>query len=127
MFDASAAAFMFPVLFALVFLGIPVSISLLGSGLGAASYLFLGWFGPRGLASILYVLMAVENESLADADVVFAVVMCTVLLSVLLHGLTAAPGAAAYADQVERRRLSHPECAEHAPVEELPVRHPFRA
>ena len=105
---------------------IPVALSLIGSGLSFPSYLFLGWFGPRGLASILYVLLAVENESLAGTETIFAVVMCTVLLSVLLHGVTAAPGAVAYGNLVERRRLAKPDCAEHRPVQEIPSRQPFR-
>ena len=100
---------------------VPVSLALVGSGLGFPSYLFLGWFGPRGLASILYVLMAVKNESLAGAETVFAVVMCTVLLSVLLHGITAA-----YGELVKRRRLAQLAGAEDKAVDEMPARRAFR-
>jgi NhaP-type Na+/H+ or K+/H+ antiporter len=76
----------------------PVALALVGSGLGARDVLFLGWIGPRGLASILFGLIAIEelhaHGLTAAADVVGEVVVVTVGLSVLLHGLTAGPIAA---------------------------------
>ncbi len=76
---------------------LPVSLSLLGTGLGWRSHLFLGWFGPRGLASILFVLLVVSAEGeLPGNDLILAVTMVTVALSIFAHGLTAAPAAAAY-------------------------------
>ncbi len=75
---------------------LPVSLSLIGSGLMAPSHVFLGWFGPRGLASILYGILIVAEASAPHEDLLFNVVVLTALLSIVLHGLTAAPGAAAY-------------------------------
>ena len=71
---------------------VPVAVALLGSGTDKATVLFLGWFGPRGLASVVFALLAVEE--LGASPVVMqavSVVTLTVLLSVVLHGLSAAP------------------------------------
>ena len=124
--DSGPNAILYAVLGLTLIRIVPVSLSLLGSGLGFGSYAFLGWFGPRGLASILYVLMAVENDSPANADLVFAVVISTVLLSVFAHGVTAAPGAVAYANLIERRRQARPVRSEDEPVEGLRAGRHFR-
>ena len=72
---------------------LPVALALVRSGLGAREVLFLGWIGPRGLASILFGLIAIEelhtHGLTAAADSVAEVIVVTVGLSVLLHGLTA--------------------------------------
>jgi NhaP-type Na+/H+ or K+/H+ antiporter len=85
---------------------------------------FLGWFGPRGIASILFALLVLEHAGLAVGDEILAVVIVTVALSILAHGVTAYPGALWYA-----RRLEHEasEMAEHAQVAEMPVRLPHRS
>jgi NhaP-type Na+/H+ or K+/H+ antiporter len=81
---------------------LPVGISLIGTHLQSVSVLFMGWFGPRGLASIVLGLIVVaEAPLLTGRDQIEAVVALTVLLSVLLHGITAAPLSAAFARQVE--------------------------
>jgi NhaP-type Na+/H+ or K+/H+ antiporter len=71
----------------------PVALALVRSGLGTREVLFLGWIGPRGLASILFGLIAIEelhgHGLTAAADSVAEVIVVTVGLSVLLHGLTA--------------------------------------
>jgi NhaP-type Na+/H+ or K+/H+ antiporter len=97
---------------------LPVALSLIGSGLFRASYAFLGWFGPRGLASILFVLLVVEEGELAAGSAIQSIVMLTVLLSALLHGATAYPLARRYGAYVGKRR----EAAERIPVEEHRVR-----
>jgi NhaP-type Na+/H+ or K+/H+ antiporter len=74
---------------------VPVALVLAGSGLGRATALFLGWFGPRGLASVVFALLAVEDLG-RPADPAVATVVTTVLLSVLAHGVTAAPLAARF-------------------------------
>ncbi len=82
----------------------PVALSLTGSGLDLRSLLFLGWFGPRGLPSVVFALIA--NDALAGqpgAATVVATIAATVVLSVLAHGLTAPPLSAAYGDWVRRR------------------------
>ena len=78
---------------------VPVWLSLLGSGLDVKSVLFVGWSGPRGIASVLYLALVVQRfgtEDHVQVVQVFAVIVLTVLLSVLLHGLSAAPLSAAY-------------------------------
>ena len=57
--------------------------------------LFIGWFGPRGLASLVFALLALEELG-SGADEAVAVIAVTVLLSVLAHGVSAAPLAARY-------------------------------
>ncbi len=75
---------------------IPVWIALTGTGAAWPTRLFIGWFGPRGLASIAFGLLLLEEESLAGADELFAVVALVVLASVVLHGASAAWGAQQY-------------------------------
>lgn len=78
---------------------LPVWIALMGTSLKPTSRLFIGWFGPRGLASIVFGLLLLEEAGLgAEAgEQLFAVVSITVAASIVLHGATAAPGADAYA------------------------------
>jgi sodium/hydrogen antiporter len=77
---------------------VPVALSLVRSGLDRPSILFIGWFGPRGLASVVFALLAVEELGSSSPLVgqAVAAVVLTVLLSVLLHGLTAGPGGRRY-------------------------------
>lgn len=87
-----AATMLYAVLSLTVVRMIPVAIALLGSGLRLPSVAFVGWFGPRGLASIIFAIEVLsEGEHLGSADEIGAVVTCTVLLSILLHGVSATP------------------------------------
>jgi NhaP-type Na+/H+ or K+/H+ antiporter len=89
---------------------LPVAASLVGTRLRGVSMLFAGWFGPRGLASIVLGLIVVEEAPLlAGREEIELVVALTVLLSVLLHGATAAPLSAAYARKVEGMAADAPE------------------
>lgn len=90
----------------------PISLSLLGAGVKAPTHLFLGWFGPRGLASILYVLLMLERVNVPGRDVMFTVVILAVVLSVFAHGLTAVPGSNWYARHADRMRTKRPDCPE---------------
>jgi NhaP-type Na+/H+ or K+/H+ antiporter len=74
---------------------VPVVLALAGSGMSLPTVAFVGWFGPRGLASIIFAVIALE-ELHAAADRAVAVIGMTVLLSVLAHGLSAKPLAARY-------------------------------
>ncbi len=74
---------------------IPVLISLTGTGLPLRAKLFIGWFGPRGLASIVFIIIVLDEHLPGSATLAMTVV-CTVLLSVLAHGLSANPLAAAF-------------------------------
>jgi NhaP-type Na+/H+ or K+/H+ antiporter len=99
---------------------LPVALSLLGTHLRGVSVLFMGWFGPRGLASIVLGLVVVTETPLLDGrDEIGVVVALTVLLSVLLHGVTAAPLSAVYVRRVEGMPASAPEKRE---MGELPTR-----
>jgi NhaP-type Na+/H+ or K+/H+ antiporter len=69
---------------------LPVFLSLTGTGEKVDSKLFLGWFGPRGFASMVFAII-VLNTTLPGARQMAIVVVCTILLSALLHGLTANP------------------------------------
>ena len=66
-----------------------VSVALLGSGLRWWTHLFIGWFGPRGLASVLFALFVVQESGFPEADRIVTVATITVLLSILLHGASA--------------------------------------
>jgi NhaP-type Na+/H+ or K+/H+ antiporter len=74
---------------------LPVAVSLVGARFDLRTVLVVGWFGPRGLASVVFALLAVEELG-PDADSAVAVIVLTVLLSVVAHGLTAGPLAAWY-------------------------------
>ncbi|MGY1695619.1 cation:proton antiporter [Geodermatophilus sp. SYSU D00814] len=81
---------------------VPVAVACAGSGLDRDTVLFVGWFGPRGLASLVFALIALDE--LGDAaDRAVAVIAVTVLLSVVAHGLTAAPLASRYRRALGRR------------------------
>jgi NhaP-type Na+/H+ or K+/H+ antiporter len=69
----------------------PIFLSLMGSGLNAPEKLFLGWFGPRGIASILFTLIMMDEFDFPNENELLACVSMTVFLSILLHGLSAAP------------------------------------
>ncbi len=70
---------------------VPVALSLMGTGLDRKTINFIGWFGPRGIASILYLLMAVIQLKVAGHERIFSVISLTVLLSIFLHGMSAVP------------------------------------
>lgn len=75
---------------------LPVAVALLGAGLRRREVAVIGWFGPRGLASVLFGLLALEEVTGAEAGFVAEVVAVTVLLSIVLHGLSAGPIAASF-------------------------------
>lgn len=80
---------------------VPVALALLGTGMSRATSLFMGWFGPRGLASVVLGLVFIEQEvHTAGETTIQGVVVATVLASVLLHGLSAQPGISWYARRV---------------------------
>ncbi|MGZ7068592.1 MAG: cation:proton antiporter domain-containing protein [Methanobacterium sp.] len=77
---------------------VPVALSLIGTKLKWDSVLFIGWFGPRGLASIVLALLALEELKVFPGDTTFiTVVFITVLISVFAHGVTASPLSNIYA------------------------------
>ena len=93
---------------------LPVAIALLGTRLRGVSVLFMGWFGPRGLASIILGLVVLEEAvSLPASAEISTVVAATVLLSVLLHGLTSSPLSTLYARSAATMSASAPEKMPH--------------
>jgi NhaP-type Na+/H+ or K+/H+ antiporter len=88
---------------------VPVALALAGTGLDRATVAFVGWFGPRGLASVVFGLIAVDALEPSQSKVVLAAITLTVALSVLLHGVTASPLAARYgAYAASRLEEGHP-------------------
>jgi NhaP-type Na+/H+ or K+/H+ antiporter len=89
---------------------LPVAIALRGTGLARRTVLFMGWFGPRGLASIVLGLVYLEGEArLPGEPAIRLAVMATVLLSIVAHGLTAMPGIARYGAFAETLGANAPE------------------
>ena len=81
---------------------LPVSIALMGKGFRPLTTGFMGWFGPRGLASVVFTLIAVEDLRGTGIETpLFEVATWTILLSVFLHGLTARPLSAAYGARMQ--------------------------
>jgi len=90
--ELSPSALLYAVLSLTLVRLLPVALSLVGTGMDRGTVLFVGWFGPRGLASVVFALLAVEE--LGEIPVVepaIAAVSLTVLLSVVLHGMSAGP------------------------------------
>jgi NhaP-type Na+/H+ or K+/H+ antiporter len=76
---------------------LPVAVALRGTGLSRASVLFIGWFGPRGLASIVLGLVYLEQQAALPGErTIGLAVMATVMISIVAHGLSALPGIALY-------------------------------
>jgi NhaP-type Na+/H+ or K+/H+ antiporter len=95
---------------------LPVAVSLIGSRLSPATVLFMGWFGPRGLASIVLGLVYLEMEThLPGEETIRLAVMLTVWLSIFAHGLSALPGINYYTTKI---KSLPPTAPEHLNVEE---------
>ena len=106
---------------------LPVIISLSGSGLRWETGLFLGWFGPRGLASILFVLLVVEHSDLVHREEILIIVLTTVLMSIFLHGASANAGADLYQKILTLcKSRGDSVTAEHKEISEMPVRLPVK-
>jgi len=103
---------------------LPVFVALIGKHLRWETTVFLGWFGPRGLASILFVLLVLDHADIAQESLVFNTVVATVALSVLLHGLTALPGVNVYAAALKVCKLRGDDLSsEQKTVAAMPLRH----
>jgi sodium/hydrogen antiporter len=106
---------------------LPVLIAMWGSAARPATLGFLGWFGPRGLASIVFAVIVVEESRLPHEHLIVLVIYLTVGLSVLAHGLTAAPLADRYAGWYARHLGEKLPPMESAPVEVTRPRGPVTA
>ena len=69
---------------------VPIFLSLTGTGESVSGRLFLGWFGPRGLASIVFAIIVI-NAEVPGGEFLALVVICTVFLSLIAHGISAHP------------------------------------
>ncbi len=98
---------------------VPVAIACTGLGLDRRTVAFIGWFGPRGLASVIFALLALDTLATADGHRVLAAVTIVVLVSVVAHGITASPFAARYGASAA---AFHPSKPEHVPAPELAPR-----
>jgi NhaP-type Na+/H+ or K+/H+ antiporter len=86
---------------------LPVFISLTGMGVNTEGKLFMGWFGPRGLASIVFAVMVV-NANVPNSGIIAATAVCTIMLSIIAHGITANSWARGFGERfAQRRRLPH--------------------
>lgn len=97
-----------------------VAVALAGSGFGRQTVAFVGWFGPRGLATIVLAVVALEELGASPAtDLIVVTALMTVVLSVVAHGVSASPLAARYGRWAGALPASAPELGETA---ELPAR-----
>ena len=113
-----------PVVYALLSLTLvrmlPVALALIGSHLRPVTVIFVGWFGPRGLASVVFLILALDDLHITQlTDPLVQTVVWTIVLSVLLHGLTSNPLARAYGQHISAVR---PEPAELATYPEPRLR-----
>ena len=86
---------------------LPVFIALTGSGISTEGKLFIGWFGPRGLASIVFAVIVI-NSKLIEEDPIIMVVGCTIILSIVAHGITANPWAKAFGKRRQQAQQNNP-------------------
>ena len=110
---------LYAVLSLALFRMLAVGISLIGTKVKPMTTGFIGWFGPRGVASILYIFTVLE-EDLAGETLIYNVVMLTVLISIFAHGISAAPATKWYANRL--KVVAKPEETEMLDVSEMPVR-----
>lgn len=101
---------------------IPVAIGLIGTRLRLDTVLMMGWLGPRGLASVVFLIMANEasREAQVPSDMLIAIISWTIFLSVILHGISALPLANWYGSRMEK---ANPDIAELLGVQETHVSH----
>ena len=96
---------------------LPVAIAMLGTQARAPTLGFLGWFGPRGLASIVFAVIVIEESNLPHEHLIVLAVYLTVGLSVFAHGLSAAPLATRYAHWYEQHPRDKAPPMESAPTD----------
>jgi NhaP-type Na+/H+ or K+/H+ antiporter len=72
-------------------------------GISTEGKLFMGWFGPRGLASIVFAVIVV-NANVPNSGVIAATAVCTIMLSIVAHGITANPWARGFGERFAKRQ-----------------------
>jgi NhaP-type Na+/H+ or K+/H+ antiporter len=108
---------------------LPVAIALLGEGFTRTTIAFMGWFGPRGMASVVFAVIAFDSMEGSDAKPVLAAITLTVLVSVVAHGLSAAPLSRRYGEHVATLPDNAPERQDVPTLASRPqtMRHPTHA
>ncbi|HAB19035.1 MAG TPA: cation:proton antiporter [Verrucomicrobiota bacterium] len=118
---AAAAAFtgrhlLYAILSLTVIRMVPVAVSLVGTRLSPATVLFMGWFGPRGLASIVLGLVFLEEETRVTGEsTIRLAVMLTVWISIFAHGMSAVSGIGWYVRKLKKLPSDAPELAKKFP------------
>jgi sodium/hydrogen antiporter len=107
-------AIVYAILSLTLFRMLPVAVALVATRFGISTTLFIGWFGPRGLASIVFLIIGLEafHEANVDPGPFAAAVSWTVLLSIILHGLSAGPLAARFGRRTATLPADAPELAD---------------
>ena len=105
---------------------LPVAIAMIGSHARLPTLNFMGWFGPRGLASIVFAVIVIEESALVNEHLILLAIYLTVGLSVFAHGLTAAPLASRYANWFEGHPRDEEPPMEDAPADSERVRGPAK-
>jgi len=101
--DLSAQPILYAILSLTVIRMVPVAIALIGTHLRPTTLAFMGWFGPRGLASVVFTLLALEEiDPSGGGGMLLQTVTWTILLSVVLHGISASPLAARYGASISK-------------------------
>jgi NhaP-type Na+/H+ or K+/H+ antiporter len=95
---AAVAIVVFTLLFARP---VAVFVSLIGTRTDALTRAFMGWFGPKGVATMTFALL-VLGQGIADGERIFNIAALAVFVSIIAHGLTDAPGASLMARHAER-------------------------
>ena len=103
---------------------LPVALAMLGTGARGPTVAFVGWFGPRGLASIVFAVILLDDTTLPHLQTMLLTITVTIAVSVYAHGLTARP----LTERYTRWWNSHPHDArpamESVPAAEHRLRHP---
>jgi len=110
--------FLYSVLSLTVVRMIPVFLSIIGCKLKFETFFYLGWFGPRGIASIVFTFLMIEKIESDLAPVIFSIAITTIFLSILLHGITSLPLAKWYSKKLYTKERKE----EHKKVSEMPTR-----
>ncbi|MGH2965568.1 MAG: cation:proton antiporter [Solirubrobacterales bacterium] len=119
--DVGVKVLLYAVLSLVVVRVVAVAIAMAGTGYSRATKLYVGWFGPRGIATLLFAFLVLDEGNLGHIGLLKDVVFVTVTLSIFLQGITSKWGVDRYAAAVERLRQAHPDAPELETAAEGPV------
>ncbi|MDJ0791288.1 MAG: sodium:proton antiporter [Acidimicrobiia bacterium] len=124
--EATWSVLVYAVLSLTIIRMLPVALSMIGTTLRRPTITFMGWFGPRGIASMVLASLVAESTGLVTIDLVVTVSMVTVALSVFAHGATSWNGSESYGSWCEENAEAEVEKSE-AETPARPVPHRFRS